>query len=120
MIYIFFDKYVNIGEGKGKTTENMTKIHFTDKGAMYLYLTSVRANHLKVGLNKENITKYDIKYEKCKGTNKMLGGSVMSQFYNKYVQKKSDLSQILERVYKLFVEELKDFATAMFNFVDNK
>ena len=48
----------------------------------------------------------------------MLGGSVMSQFYNKYVQKKSDLSQILERVYKLFVEELKDFDKEMFNFVD--
>ena len=85
---------------------------------MYLYLTSVRASHLKVGLEKENITKYDIKYEKCKGTNKMLGGSVMSQFYNKYVPKKSDLSQILERVYKLFVEELKDFDKEMFNFVD--
>ena len=82
----FFDKHVNIGEGKGKTTENMTKIHFTDKGAMYMYLTPSRATHLKVGLEKENITKYDIKYEKCKGTNKMLGGSVMSQFYNKYVQ----------------------------------
>ena len=62
----FFDEYVNIGEGKGKTTKNMTKIHFTDKGAMYLYLTSVRANHLKVGLDKENITKYDIKYENVK------------------------------------------------------
>ena len=33
----FFDKYVNIGEGKGKTLKNMTKIHFTDKGAMYMY-----------------------------------------------------------------------------------
>ena len=32
---------------------------------------------------------------------------------------KSDLSQILERVYKLFVEELKDFDKEMFNFVDN-
>ena len=43
----FFDKYVNIGEGKGKTTENMTKIHFTDKGAMYLYLTSVSSKSFK-------------------------------------------------------------------------
>ena len=114
----FFDDHVNIGEGKGKTTKNMTKIHFTDKGAMYMYLTPSRATHLKVGLEKENITKYDIKYEKCKGTNKMLGGSIMSQFYNKYVQKKSDLSQILERVYKLFVEELKNYDKEMFNFVD--
>ena len=44
----------------------MTKIHFTDKGAMYMYLTPSRATHLKVGLEKENITKYDIKYEKCR------------------------------------------------------
>ncbi len=114
----FFDKYVNIGEGKGKSNENMTKIHFTEKGTMYMYLTSVRATHLKVGLEKEGIIKYDIKYEKCKGTNKMLGGSIMSQFYNKYVQKKSDLSEILERVYKLFVEDLKNFDKEMFNFVD--
>ena len=114
----FFDKYVNIGEGKGKSNENMTKIHFTEKGTMYMYLTSVRATHLKVGLEKEGIVKYDIKYEKCKGTNKMIGGSIMSQFYNKYVQKKSDLSEILERVYKLFVEDLKNFDKEMFNFVD--
>ena len=114
----FFDKYVNIGEGKGKSTENMTKIHFTDKGAMYMYLTSTRATHLKVGLEKEGITKYAIKYEKCKGTNKMLGGSVMTGFYTSYIQKKSDLSEILERVFKIFVEELKDFDKEMFNFVD--
>ena len=89
-IYVnFFDKHVNIGEGKGKSTENMTKIHFTDKGAMYMYLTSVRANHLKVGLEKENVTKYDIKYEKCKGTNKMLGGSVMSGFYTSNMSRKN-------------------------------
>ena len=69
---------------------------------MYLYLTSVRANHLKVGLNKENITKYDIKYEKCKGTNKMLGGSIMSQFYNKYVQK----NQIYHKYWKEFINYL--------------
>ena len=48
----FFDKYVNIGEGKGKTLKNMTKIHFTDKGAMYMYLTAARATHLKAGLEK--------------------------------------------------------------------
>ena len=113
-----FDKYVNIGEGKGKTNENMTKIHVTEGGSMYIYLTAVRASHLKVGLEKENITKYDIKYEKCKGTNKMLGGNVMKSFCQTYMQKKSDLSQILKRVYQIFVEELKNFDKEMFNFVD--
>ena len=106
-----------MGEGKGKLTKNMTKIHFTEKGGMYIYLTSARATHLKVGLEKENITKYDIKYEKCKGTNKMLGGTIMNNFYTYYIQK-SDLCEILERVFKIFVEELKDFDKEMFNFVD--
>ena len=113
-----FDKYVNIGEGKGKKTENMTKVHFTDKGAMYLYLTPSRAANLKIGFEKKNITCWNIKLEKGKGSNKALGGSTLSAFYTSYVQKKSDLSEILERVYKIFVEELKNFDKEMFSFVD--
>jgi len=113
-----FDKYVNIGEAKGKSNVNMTKLHFTEKGAMYMYLTQVRAEHLKAGLKKDNITKYNIKFQACKGTNKMLGGTHMNNFYNKYIQKKSNLSEMMENVYKLFVENLKNFDKEMFNFVD--
>ena len=48
----------------------------------------------------------------------MLGGNVMKSFCQTYMQKKSDLSQILKRVYQIFVEELKNFDKEMFNFVD--
>ena len=112
--------------GRDSKAKDPIKLHKTEKSGLYLYATNKRCKILETALNdKVNINEsmYDnnnVKFTTGSAngsSNKKIMGSAMTKLYNSFIQKQSNLSEVLKNVYAIFVRSLISFDNEMNNFV---
>ena len=113
--------FTNIIHERDSKAKDPIKLHKTEKSGMYLYATNKRCKILETGLIEKNDSKYlNIKFTSGSAngsSNKKIMGASMTQLYNKYIQKQSNLSEVLKNVFSNFVRDLVEYNTEMQNFV---
>ncbi len=113
-----------ITDRKLRGLKDSIKFRITDTGAYFATQVSRCKDIQKnIKLLKPTYKKNELDFSTYKytsggygGTYK-LGGTILKQFYNKYIQKQSNMTELLETQYTQFVISLKNFDTAIYDVV---
>ena len=112
---------------KDRQSNNVIKIHFTEKNGMYFYATNARCKGIQENLTKNykdnNFMVNGLDFSTLKhtsgaiGNNNKFAGSVLKTFYNTYGQKLDNMKEMLTNVYTEFVINLREYDNEMNDFV---
>ena len=116
---LVINTFTDIIQNRDSKAKDPIKTHKTEKSGMYLYATNKRCKILETGL-KDSKEYSTIKFTTggANGSsNKKIMGNCMTSLYNEFMQKQSNLTEVLKNVFANFVRSLVDFDNEMQNFV---
>ena len=113
-----------IKDKKLRGLETPIKFRQTDTGAYFCtQISRCKEIQKNIKLLKPSFTLNGLDFATYKftsggyGSTYKLGGTILKEFYDKYIQKQSNMKELLETQYTNFVISLKDFDTSIYDVV---